>query len=137
MREHDATFQFFGTRIGALTEVNKSRFCPEIVPKLLRGLLGIGETEGSHDVASLVSASCEIFHLESQMVFIGRERESMCCRLSDFGLSLPSYVYIIGCAVETVLDFCVIGILNEYAALVAVRLRPVGSIIGMFASRIG
>ena len=107
------------------------------MPKLLGGLLGIGETERQDDVALLVSSLREIFHLESQMVFIGRERESMCCRLSDFGLSLPSYVYIIGCAVETVLDFCVIGILNEYAALVTFRLSPVCGIVGMTASRIG
>ena len=61
----------------------------------------------------------------------------MCSGFGESGLSFPPYIYIIGGAVHTMLDFGIIGRLCDDTALVAVRLRPVGSIIGMFASRIG
>ena len=73
-------------------------------------------------MAFLVSGCGQIFHLEGQMVFVGRELPRVSSRFGESGLSFPPYIYILGGVVNLVLDFCMIGVLNDDAALVTVGL---------------
>ena len=144
LRQHDAAFQLLGTRVSTLAEIDNGALLPPAVPGTDNGLELLVDDEGRG--SGTAAAQRTVFGLEGQYVVGGGELEVVAVALLQGSIALPADGQIIAGGVNDMLDDGAVGVgsavgktvgRSDDAGGVALRLRPVGGIVGMLASGVG
>ena len=144
LTQQHATFQFFGTRIRAMREVNGSTILPEIRPVCSTGGRGFGESGQCFVIGIDSRFTFEYGSLKirckqagkGQHIFFRSQYEIVLRLLSQIRLAFPTEGYVISCFVKYTLQQSTLSILaNDSCGMFVVRI-PIAGIIGMSACRI-